>query len=295
MTQRRVLVVDDEIINLQIIRELLEETRHRLELATSAEQAWEWLCGGQSFDLAILDRMMPGMNGIELLKAMKADPRCAEIPVIMQTAASAPEQVREGIAAGAYYYLAKPYEPETLLAIVRAALADADTRQGARRSAADWMRAMTLLDRAEFRFRRLDQVQPLTGMLAGLCARPENVAPGLSELLVNALEHGNLEISYEAKKRLRIENTWEQEVARRQDLPEYRDRSVSVCVARLADRVEFTVIDQGKGFDWRRYLDFDPGRATDPNGRGIAMARRMSFASLRFEGCGNAVTATVER
>jgi hypothetical protein len=53
------------------------------------------------------------------------------------------------------------------------------------------------------------------------------------------------------------------------------------------------VIDQGAGFDWQRYLDFDPERATDPNGRGIAMARLMSFESLSYSGCGNCVVATV--
>jgi CheY-like chemotaxis protein len=294
MTQRQILVVDDEIINLQIIREYLEDTGHQLDLVTSAEQAWEHLiAGGRPFDLVILDRMMPGMNGIELLKRLKADTRFAAIPVIMQTAATAPEQVREGIEAGAYYYLAKPYEPETLLAIVRAALMDIDVRESARQEAVAHVKAMELLDNAEFRFQTLAQVGPLIQVLASLCSRPEVVASGLSELLVNAIEHGNLGISYADKKRLRLENTWEDEVARRQKLPEYCERSVVVRVARLPDHLEFTVIDEGTGFDWQRYLDFEPERATDPNGRGIAMARMLSFASLQYSGCGNTAIATV--
>jgi CheY-like chemotaxis protein len=294
MTPRHILVVDDEIINLQIIREYLEDTSYQLDLVTSAEQAWEHLDGGgQPFDLVILDRMMPGMNGIELLKRMKADPRFTTIPVVMQTAATAPEQVREGIEAGAYYYLAKPYEPETLLAIVRAALVDIEIRDRARQEAMAHVKAMELLDKAEFRFRTLEQVGPLIQVLASLCASPEIVASGLSELLVNAVEHGNLGISYADKKRLRLENTWEAEVACRMSLPEYRERSVVVQVARLPDHLEFTVIDEGAGFDWRRYLDFEPDRATDPNGRGIAMARMLSFASVQYNGCGNTVVATV--
>lgn len=294
MTQRNILVVDDEIINLQIIREYLEDTGHQLDLVTSAEQAWDHLIAGeQTFDLVILDRMMPGMNGIELLKRLKADVRFAAIPVIMQTAATAPDQVREGIEAGAYYYLSKPYEPETLLAIVRAALVDVAVRESARQEAQAHVKAMELLDHAEFRFRTLDEVGPLIQVLASLCVQPESVASGLSELLVNAVEHGNLGISYADKKRLRLENTWEDEVARRLSLPEYRERSVVVRVARLPDHLEFTVIDAGAGFDWRRYLDFEPERATDPNGRGIAMARMLSFASVQYNGCGNTVVATV--
>ena len=294
MTQRQILVVDDEIINLQIIREYLEDTQHHLELVTSAELAWERLTSGdQPFDLVILDRMMPGMNGIELLKQMKADARFAAIPVIMQTAATAPEQVREGIEAGAYYYLAKPYEPETLLAIVRAALTDVEVRAQAREEVTTHVKAMELLANAEFRFQTLAQVGPLIQVLASLCSRPELVASGLSELLVNAVEHGNLGISYAEKKRLRLENIWEDEVARRQGLPEYCERSVVVRVARRPDHIEFTVIDEGTGFEWQRYLDFDPERATDPKGRGIAMARMLSFASLQYRGCGNTAIATV--
>jgi len=291
---RQILVVDDEIINLQIIQEFLEDSGHQLDPVTSGEQAWEHLVAGTlRFDLVILDRMMPGMNGIELLKKMKVDPRFATIPVIMQTAATAPDQVREGIEAGAYYYLAKPYEPETLTAIVRAALVDVEGREKAREDAQAHVKAMELLDSAEFRFRRLDEVGPLIQVLASLCAKPEHVATGLSELLVNAIEHGNLGLSYEDKKRLRLDNNWEAEVIRRQTLPEFRDRSVLVRVARLVDHLEFTVIDEGAGFNWQRYLDFDPERATDPNGRGIAMARLMSFDSLCYSGCGNQVVATV--
>ena len=55
----------------------------------------------------------------------------------------------------------------------------------------------------------------------------------------------------------------------------------------------FIVRDEGAGFDWQRYLDFAPDRAFDPNGRGIAMARRMSFAQLEYRGCGNEVVAIV--
>lgn len=294
MTRRQILVVDDEIINLQIIREYLEDSGHQLELVTSAERAWECLTtGGRTFDLVILDRMMPGMNGIELLQQMKGDARFASIPVIMQTAAAAPDQVREGIEAGAYYYLAKPYEPETLLAIVRAALADVDLRESARQEALAHVKAIELLDHAEFRFSRIDQVGPLIQVLASLCAEPENAAVVLSELMINAIEHGNLGITYADKKRLRLENTWEEEVARRMVLPEYSGRSVLVRVERRLDHLEFTLIDAGQGFDWQRYLDFEPERATDPNGRGIAMARMMSFATLEYRGNGNTVVVTV--
>ena len=60
---------------------------------------------------------------------MKTDPRFADVPVIMQSAASARDQILQGIKAGVSYYLAKPYDDQTLLAIVRAALEDAASKR----------------------------------------------------------------------------------------------------------------------------------------------------------------------
>lgn len=293
MNQRRILVVDDEPVNLEIISEFLEGRDFTLDLVESGDQAWQRLDAGAGYDIAILDRMMPGLNGIELLQRMKADERFRTIPVIMQTAATSPEQVSEGIQAGAYYYLGKPYEPETLLGIVRAALADVDAREFAHQRARAHVQSMALLDQAVFRFRSLTDIGPLIEVLASLCPDPDRTAGGLTELLVNAVEHGNLGISYAEKKRLRLENAWETEVARRICLPEFASRVVLVHVVRHFDRLEFTVTDEGAGFDWQRYLEFDPERAADPNGRGIAMARLMSFAALEYQGKGNRVVATV--
>jgi CheY-like chemotaxis protein len=292
--RRHVLVVDDEPINLLIIQASLEGTSHDLDLVENAHIAWERLqAATTAYDLLILDRMMPGMTGIDLLRLMKADPRFSAIPVIMQTAATSPEEVREGIEAGAYYYLSKPYRPETLLAIVRAAIADLESREMAYRRSRAHVNAMELLDHAEFRFRTLAEIGPLIEMLASLCPVPDLAASGLSELLVNAVEHGNLGIRYEDKRRLRLADAWESEVGRRLAVAENAARQVRVSVRRHVDRLEFVVRDEGAGFDWQNYLDFAPERAADPNGRGIAMARMVSFTSLEYQGNGNTVVATI--
>jgi hypothetical protein len=56
-----------------------------------------------------------------------------------------------------------------------------------------------------------------------------------------------------------------------------------------------TIQDEGDGFDWQKYLDFDPERAFDPHGRGIAMARMMSFDALEYQGKGNTVVLKIAR
>lgn len=294
MAQERVLVVDDEQLNLFIIEEFLEQEAVALDLQTDPLAAWERLQAPDSdYSLVVLDRMMPGLDGLELLRRMKSEARFADIPVIMQTAASSPDQVREGLAAGAYYYLTKPYEPEALISIVRVALEDRRSRQQLRHRVARLEEAEKLLTAVEYRFVSLDDVAKLVPVLAAFCPAPEAVAPGLSDLMVNAVEHGNLGITYKEKALLKWEGDWEAEVARRLALPHLRERSGRVRCERFPDRVVFTITDQGDGFDWRKYLSFDPERAFDPNGRGIAMARMMSFTDLEYRDKGNVVVATV--
>lgn len=294
MTKERVLVVDDEQMNLFIIEEFLADEGLTLDLFSDPVAAWDrFQLNGSDYDLVVLDRMMPGLDGMEFLRRLKTETPFADIPVIMQTAASAPEQIRQGLDAGAYYYLTKPYEPEALVQIVRSALDDLRHREAVQRQAAHPETGAQIGLGVEERFVNLDDVARLVPLLAALCPQPEAVAPGLADLMVNAVEHGNLGVTYKEKALLKWEGQWEAEIARRLALPQFRDRFASVCCERFPDRIVFTITDQGEGFDWKKYLDFDPERAFDPNGRGIAMAKMMSFGNIEYRGRGNEVVATV--
>lgn len=296
MPENRVLVVDDEAINLMLIEDFLEQESLGLELFSDPLQAWQRMQEADAgFSLVVLDRMMPGMDGMEFLRRIKREARFADVPVIMQTAASAPEQVREGLEAGAYYYLTKPYAPEALISIVRAALEDRRARASLRSQAAQQEEAQKRLLAAEYVFATLDDVSCLVPVLAGLCPDPDRVAPGLSDLMVNAVEHGNLGISYREKSLLKWDGDWEAEIRRRLELPQFKDRVAKIRVECRTDSISFRIEDQGEGFDWQKFLDFAPERAFDPNGRGIAMARLTSFSRLDYEGPGNIVTATLAR
>lgn len=293
MGNPRLLVVDDEPFNLEIIGEYFDGFGYLLENAMDGEEAWSLLNGPNSYDLIILDRMMPVLDGIGLLKRLRGDPRFTSIPVVMQTAAGAPEQVREGLAAGASYYLTKPYQADSLTTIVRSALEDAANQKSLRKRLEDHGDALRLMQQGEFSLRSIDEAALLASFLAHGCPRPESTVLGLSELLVNGVEHGNLGITYAEKSQLRRDDTWSEEVSRRLALPENRDKRVRVQLFRESDRVRLIISDDGPGFDWERYLDFDPERVFDPNGRGIAMARMSSFDSLQYQGCGNRVEVTI--
>ncbi len=293
MGQWRLLVVDDEPINRDIIAEYLSEQPFALDFAASGEEAMARLAvADPAYDLVILDRMMPGMDGIEVLRRLKVDGRYALTPVIVQTAAAAPEQIREGFAAGAYYYLTKPFLSKALLGIVCSAL---DDLRHERELSAAVMRVAPsgAMADADYAFTTIEEAERLAVLLAAQCPVPQNVAMGLAELMMNAIEHGNLAIDYQEKMRLKREECWREEIERRLRLPQFQGRRATVRMERAEAGIRFTIRDQGSGFDWRGFLDFDPLRAFDPNGRGIALARQLAFSHVAYEGCGNVVVAMV--
>ena len=295
MIEGKILVVDDEPLNLEILLEYFKgETSIAPQTTECGEHAWQLLSNPENaYELILLDRMMPGLDGIELLLRIKADPRLCSIPVIMQTAASSAAQIRQGLEAGAYYYLTKPYQRDKLLAIVHAALSDTKAHDALRQQLHRHRDSLNFLNHAEFSIRTLDEADRLASFLAQASPNPDSAVIGISELLINAIEHGNLGLSYAEKSRLKLEDNWHAEIARRSALPENVSKEVRVSFSRQDNLLTFRIADQGKGFDWQNYLEIDPERAFDPNGRGIALARMMSFSNIHYEGCGNVAIATI--
>lgn len=284
------LIVDDEPINQEIISEFLEDEPYSITLASSGEEAWALLdANPDKWNALLLDRMMPGMTGMDVLRKMKADPRLKNIPVIMQTAAAAPDQVAEGLQAGAYYYLVKPFERAALLSIVAAAVDDMVRWRDITERLSHESHALTLLDEARFCIRTLEDAERVALLIGSLAATPDNAVMGLSELLVNGVEHGNLGIDFAEKTALKYADNWGAEVGRRLGLPENADKRVRLHLLRQDDTYRILISDDGPGFDWQKFLDFDPERAFAPNGRGIAMARALAFTQLQYKDKGNIV------
>ena len=293
MRHANLLVVDDEGLNREIIAESLEDQPWALTMAQDGAAALALLEGGASFDAVVLDRMMPGVDGMEVLRRMQRDPRLRAVPVIMQTAAASREQVAEGLQLGAYYYLTKPYDREALVAVIRAALAMSSQRQELALRIEEYRGVMALIDEGVFRLRTLDEARALAGALGSACSEPDAASLGLVELLVNAIEHGNLGIGFEEKAALLGAGRWEAEVAARHARPENVGKAVRVVCQRVGPDLVITISDEGGGFDWQHFLTLDESRAFHPNGRGISLARGVAFATIEYLGCGNQVRVSL--
>ncbi|NLI75172.1 MAG: two-component system response regulator [Candidatus Riflebacteria bacterium] len=113
-----VLVVDDTPENLYLMRTVLKDT-YRTRLANTGEAALELAAEVPGPDLILLDVMMPGLDGYEVLARLKADPATADIPVIFLTACTGDAEEEKGLSLGAADFLTKPINPPIVLARVR--------------------------------------------------------------------------------------------------------------------------------------------------------------------------------
>jgi class 3 adenylate cyclase len=117
----RILIVDDEPLNVDLLEQELELLGYATVAAADGGQALERLAG-EPIDLVLLDIMMPGLDGYETLRRIKADPGLRHVPVIMISAFSELESVVRCIELGAEDHLPKPFEPVLLRARVGACL-----------------------------------------------------------------------------------------------------------------------------------------------------------------------------
>jgi two-component system cell cycle response regulator DivK len=116
--QQTVLYVEDNEYNRKIVRQLLSRTSYRLIEASDGEGALA-LVRQDRPDLVLMDVQLPQMSGLDATRALRADPATADLPVIVVTSFALSGDDQRAMAAGASAYLAKPYSPRDLLALIR--------------------------------------------------------------------------------------------------------------------------------------------------------------------------------
>ncbi len=175
-----VLVVDDHPDTLQLLTDALDRAGVTVLVATSGRQALEQV-GHLLPDLILLDAVMPGMDGFETCRALKAGV-AAGVPVIFMTGLEDTEHIVRGLEAGGIDYLTKPIAPDELLARMRVHLARAREAQGAR-TALDVSGRTMLATNAQGRIQwATPQAQQILAALGGAPDTAADDTPAATEL-----------------------------------------------------------------------------------------------------------------
>lgn len=117
-TKSRILIVDDNPQNLQVLGRLLQEKDYEIEFATNGKAALEWVESGQ-FDLILLDINMPEMDGFEVCSEIRKNIKMKNIPVIFLSAYTDRESILKGFELGGQDYVAKPFDSRELVVRVK--------------------------------------------------------------------------------------------------------------------------------------------------------------------------------
>ncbi|MCC7168413.1 MAG: response regulator [Rhodospirillales bacterium] len=293
--QTRVLVVDDEPLNREILSVMLEAAGYAVEAAPDGHTALRLLEEApERFDAVLLDRMMPDLDGMAVIERMKAKPALREVPVIMQTALDGQDDIIAGINSGVFYYLTKPIQRAMLLSVTRQAVESRALHRRLEENLRRRASALALMTEGRFCVRTPADAADLAVALASALPGGERLVFGLSELLLNAVEHGNLGIGHEEKGELIAQNRWQEEVAARLADPDYRDKVVTVEVSRQGATTTILIRDQGVGFNWRAYVEAAKTPSFKRHGRGIALAHMSGFARIDYRGKGNEVAVSID-
>ncbi|XWK88204.1 MAG: response regulator [Phormidium sp.] len=113
-----VLVVEDSVTQREMISDLLRGSGLNVTVATDGEEALQFI-QGRCPDLVVLDIVMPKMNGYEVCRRLKADPKTQKVPVVMCSSKGEEFDRYWGMKQGADAYIAKPFQPKELIGTVK--------------------------------------------------------------------------------------------------------------------------------------------------------------------------------
>lgn len=291
----RILVVDDSPVERRVMGGLLgTNSDWTVEFAGDGAEALD-RCLTQEPDLVITDFNMPTMDGLQLLNKLRQ--RHPRVPVIIATAAGSEELAVTALEQGAASYVPKILLARDLNRVVDTVLtASQDRRQNDT--------VLTALVRQELRFsfpsdRRLVRAAVGTlqdfGLRFGIFTDRERtrVGVGLEEALLNAIIHGNLEVS--SKLRDLDDGSFEKLIALRVGKSPYKDRRVEVIAKFSPEEAEFSIRDEGPGFDVSKLPDpTDPENMARAHGRGVLLMRTFMDEVTHNE-AGNQVTLVKRR
>lgn len=287
----RILIVDDEPMARSYLKLAVEMQGHETAEAADGAEGYRLF---QEFkpDLTLCDICMPNVDGLNLLGNIRAkDP---DALVVMFTGLGSEENAINALRLRANYYLQKPVRHGELMHLLQKYEAIVQAR-----NIEQQVPGHTLLRHFRIEF---DNTMSLVPRRAGYLVsqtgdmytekQRTGLVLGLVELLVNAIEHGNLGISREEKKNAIEEgfDAYERLLIERMQVPELASRKVTVDFKQDLDGCEWSLEDEGAGFDWQGFVaELNSERLFQTHPCGIYLSRSQ-FDRFIYNETGNRVT-----
>jgi CheY-like chemotaxis protein len=296
----RILVVEDSQTQIVHICGLLEEAEFDVDSVLNGKQAIKRLEDGEQYDLILTDMMMPEMDGLQLVRAVRV--HYPGTPIILMTGQGTDALAIEALEDGAAGYVPKSQLHERLIEEVAQVLRAAEVDRS-------YEILLSCLQRNEFVFKLRNEValiDPLINlllqMMAGiqLCDSTSRIRVGLAleHALLNALYRGNLEISaaeMQSTRELLLSGQGTTLVDQRLATLPYSTRKILFQVRMSPDEARFVIQDQGKGFDVSQVpKPGDPDVLEREGGKGLLLMQSF-MDEVTFNEMGNEVTMVKRR
>lgn len=283
-----ILVIDDNVELLEYLKDFFMIYNYEVILAETGNE------GIEKFreylpDIVISDMRLPDKNGNIVVKEIKAIDK--DVPIIIITGFSDKQLILSAMRNGALDLLKKPFKPkdlrylinkiDTLFRKIKVKLSSSFVRWEKRelRISND---IYIIAPVVNFIFSNIDYISESVSFMKN----------GLQELLINAVEHGNLNISYEEKQELleRERGDYSSHLKNKAALPEYSDKYVTIKVFSNPDYLKIIIEDMGNGFDPACIPDpQNPENFLKEHGKGILMAMH-AYENVEYNEVGNCVT-----
>lgn len=297
--KQTVLLVDDEPVVREELGGFLEDEGFLVITAGDGEEGLAVFRKHRP-DLVITDAKMPRREGLDLARAILAeDPN---VPITMITGHGSEAMAISALRLGITDFIKKPVQIADLMTAL-------DRMKSAARTALERTDVGVALPPSVRLLRRTHRYEVgndvteipsfvkvlVNDMAAGLDnRRRDGLQLALREVLLNAVEHGNLEVSYEEKTQATEMGTLDELLSERVRDSRLIGRKVVVEATRTEDEIQVEVADQGEGFDWRGIPDpTDPANLLLGHGRGVLLAH-LSVDEMGFNETGNQVTLVLK-
>ncbi len=289
-----VLLVDDEKVVREELGGLLQDEGYTVVTARDGEEGLEMYLRQQP-DMVITDARMPRREGLSLAREILA--RNAHVPITMITGHGSEAMAIAALRLGMTDFLKKPVQLTNLVAALERM--EASRRLALERAdGVDVLPPSARLVSVTKRFECGNDLEAIPQFVAAVIAsvasgldprKRDGMQLALREIVINAVEHGNLGVTFEEKTQANERGTLPALIARRATDPERAARKVRVKAKRTDESILVVVEDEGDGFEWRSLPDpTDAANLLRTHGRGVLLAS-LSVDELRFNDRGNRV------